>query len=63
MHARDPRPRPGGTGRVSRVLREIAVPFVAASPAGARVRTRLRVSPEDAGVLTAVGRHLGSLAG
>ena len=48
---------------MSRVLREIAVPFVAASPAGARVRTRLRVSPEDAGVLTAVGRHLGSLAG
>ncbi len=28
-------------------LREIAAPFVAAAPAGARVRTRLRVSPED----------------
>jgi hypothetical protein len=48
---------------VSRALREIAAPFVAAAPAGARVRTRLRVSPEDAGVLRAVGRHLGSLAG
>jgi hypothetical protein len=48
---------------VSRALREIAAPFVAAAPPGARVRTRLRVSPEDAAVLTAVGRHLGSLAG
>jgi hypothetical protein len=27
------------------------------------VRTRLRVSPEEAGVLRAVGSHLGSLAG
>lgn len=44
-------------------MREIAPPFVAAAPAGARVRTRLRVSPEDAAVLTAVGGHLGSLAG
>jgi hypothetical protein len=48
---------------VSRALREIAAPFVAAPPAGVRVRTRLRVSPRDAEVLTAVGRHLGSLAG
>jgi IS605 OrfB family transposase len=48
---------------VSGVLREIAAPFVAAAPAGARVRTRLRVSPRDAEVLRAVGRHLGSLAG
>jgi hypothetical protein len=48
---------------VSRVLREIAAPFVAAAPAGARVRTRLRVSPWDAEVLGAVGRHLGMLAG
>ena len=52
-----------GGGRVSRVLREIAAPFVAAAPAGARVRTRLRVSPRDAEVLRAVGRHLGALAG
>lgn len=44
-------------------LREIAVPFVAAAPAGARVRTRLRVTAEDEAVLRAVGRHLGSLAG
>ena len=48
---------------VSRALREIGVAFVAAAPAGARVRTRLRVSAGDAVVLTAVGRHLGSLAG
>jgi IS605 OrfB family transposase len=44
-------------------LREIAAPFVASAPAGARVRTRLRVSPGDAAVLRAVGSHLGSLAG
>jgi hypothetical protein len=44
-------------------LREIAAPFVAAAPSGARVRTRLRVSPGDAAVLAAVGSHLGSLAG
>jgi hypothetical protein len=48
---------------VSRRLREIAEPFVAAVPAGARVRTRLRVSPRDAEVLRAAGRHLGMLAG
>jgi IS605 OrfB family transposase len=36
---------------------------VAAAPAGARVRTRLRVSAQDEAVLRAVGRHLGSLAG
>src|SRR5690349_18521368 len=52
---------PGGD-RVTR-LREIAAPFVAAVPAGARVRTRLRVSPQDTEILAAVGRHLGSLAG
>src|SRR3984957_17832224 len=61
--ARDPRPRAGGGGRVSRRLREISAPFVAAAPAGARVRTRLRVSGQDEVVLRAVGRHLGSLAG
>jgi hypothetical protein len=48
---------------VSRRLREIAEPVVAAAPAGARVRTRLRVSPRDAEVLRAAGRHLGVLAG
>ena len=36
-------------------LRVIAAPFVAAAPAGARVRTRLRVSPQDEAVLRAAG--------
>jgi IS605 OrfB family transposase len=48
---------------VTRALREIADPFVAAAPAGARVRTRLRVKAEDDAVLRAAGRYLGSLAG
>jgi hypothetical protein len=48
---------------VSSSLRPVAAPFVAAAPAGARVRTRLRVSGQDEAVLRAAGRHLGSLAG
>lgn len=44
-------------------LRPISAPFVAAVPAGVRVRTRLRVSAQDEAVLRTVGRHLGSLAG
>src|SRR5215472_2315548 len=52
---------PGQSDRVSG-LREIAAPFVAAVPAGARVRTRVRVSGQDARVLAAVGGHLGTLA-
>jgi IS605 OrfB family transposase len=48
---------------VTAALRPIAGPFVAAAPAGARVRTRLRVSAQDEAVLWAVGTHLGSLAG
>jgi IS605 OrfB family transposase len=44
-------------------LRPIAAPFVAAAPAGVRVRTRLRVSGQDEAVLWAAGTHLGSLAG
>ncbi len=44
-------------------LRLIAGPFVAAAPAGARVRARLRVSPQDEAVLRAAGHYLGSLAG
>ena len=56
------RGRPPG-GAVTGALREIAGPFVAAAPAGARVRTRLRVSAQDEAVLRAAGRHLGSLAG
>lgn len=43
-------------------LRTIADPFVVAPPTGARVRTRLRVSDEDAEMLDTVGRHMGSLA-
>lgn len=34
-------------------LRPLAAPFVAAAPAGARVRTRLRVSAQDEAVLWA----------
>jgi IS605 OrfB family transposase len=48
---------------VTGVLRRVAAPFVAAAPAGARVRARLRLSAEDDAVLRAVGAHLGSLAG
>jgi hypothetical protein len=44
-------------------LRPIAEPFVAAAPAGVRVRTRLRVDGTDAAVLGQVGELLGSLAG
>ena len=44
-------------------LRPITAPFVAVAPAGARVRARLRLSPEDDAVLRAVGTHLGALAG
>jgi hypothetical protein len=47
---------------VTAALRPIAGSFVAAAPTGARVRTRLRVSAQDAAVLRAVGSHLGSLA-
>jgi hypothetical protein len=48
---------------VSGRLRPIAAPFVAAAPAGTRVRARLRVAEQDAAVLRAAGSHLGSLAG
>jgi hypothetical protein len=48
---------------VSARLRETRAPLVAAPPAGARVRTRLRVSAQDVMVLGAAGRHLGALAG
>lgn len=46
----------------SRKLRAIAEPFVVAPAAGARVRTRLQVSPADDGVLRQLGEHLGHLA-
>ena len=48
---------------MSSSLHPVAAPFVAAALAGARVRTRLRVSGQDEAVLRAAGRHLGSLAG
>jgi len=47
---------------MGRRLREIADPFVVTGPAGARVRTRLKVTAGDAAVLAAAGSHLGSLA-
>ena len=40
----------------------IADPFVVSPPTGARVRTRLRVSPADEDILRQVGAHLGHLA-
>ena len=48
-----------GSGR----LREVRPSFVVAAPKGARVRTRLRVSPQDIVVLEALGGYLGRLAG
>ena len=47
---------------MTRRLREIKEPFVAAPPSGARVRTRLHASDTDFQVLMALGTHLGSLA-
>lgn len=44
-------------------MRRLAVPFVVATPGGARIRTRLRPTQADETVLWTVGRHLGSLAG
>ena len=44
-------------------LRRVSSPFVAAAPTGARVRARLRPSPQDQAVLRVVGAYLESLAG
>jgi hypothetical protein len=44
-------------------MRSFAAPFVVAGPAGARIRTRLRVNAADEQVLRWVGAHLGRLAG
>jgi hypothetical protein len=44
-------------------MRSICEPFVVALPAGARVRTRLRLSGADKAVVRAVGEYLGRLAG
>src|SRR5260370_30190329 len=56
--------RPGRRGGtlVTSWLRPVAAPFVAAAPAGARVRARLRLSAQDEAVLRAEGGHLGALA-
>jgi hypothetical protein len=43
-------------------MRSVAPPFVVAPPAGARIRTRLRMSEADDAVVRAVGDHLGRLA-
>ena len=43
-------------------MRSIGRPFVVTPPAGARIRTRLRLSEADEAVLRAVGDHLGRLA-
>jgi hypothetical protein len=43
-------------------MRSITAPFVAAPPAGARVRTRIRPSQQDVTVLHLVGEYLGGLA-
>jgi hypothetical protein len=51
------------TNKSTAKLRPIAEPFVVAPPEGARVRTRLRVSPDDEAMLVALGAHLGSLLG
>jgi hypothetical protein len=48
---------------VSKGLREIAAPKVVTQPTGVRIRTRLRASEQDLGVLLQVGGHLGKLAG
>jgi hypothetical protein len=44
-------------------MRSISEPFVVAPPAGARIRTRLRLSAADEAVVRAVGEYLGRLAG
>jgi hypothetical protein len=46
-----------------RRLRAIGAPFVVPPPAGARIRTRLRLSAGDWAVLREVGEYLGRLAG
>lgn len=47
---------------VKKKLRTVANPFVAAPPAGARIRTRIRPSDAEADVLTRIGQFLGSLS-
>ena len=42
-----------------RELRTIAAPFTVAAPGGARIRDRLRLTPDDEKVLREAGEHLG----
>src|SRR5437899_1247644 len=60
-----PRHPTGGQGELAMAHRRrpTAEPFVVDGPSGARIRTRLRISPEDEAVLMALGAHLGSLVG
>jgi hypothetical protein len=51
-----------GRGRMAN-MRSICAPFVVAPPAGAQIRTRLRLTLADQTVLRAVGEYLGGLAG
>jgi hypothetical protein len=44
-------------------MRSIREPLVVAPPAGARIRTRLRLSAADQAVVWAVGEYLGGQAG
>ena len=44
-------------------MRSIRTPYVVAPPTGTRIRTRLRLTPAEEQVVTAVGRHLATLAG
>jgi hypothetical protein len=46
---------------VSKPLRRIGDPVVAAGPSGVRVRTRIHPSAEEAAALVAIGQFLGSL--
>jgi hypothetical protein len=42
-------------------LRVIAPAFIAAAPAGVRIRTRLHLAPDEEAAMFAVGTHLGGL--
>ena len=44
-------------------MRSISAPFVVARPAGARIKTRLRLLAADEAVVWAVAEYLGGLAG
>jgi len=48
---------------VSKRLRDHSERLVAAPPSGVRIRTRLRVSPDDERILRQVGQYLARLAG